>query len=69
MVDAYVANHLTSVEQLYPQLYRHTEDQLILLENVTDSYRLIDSPVSYRTTDYTSNHSPSSKMKVSLSSC
>jgi len=38
MVDAYVANHLTSVKQLYPQLYRHTEDQLILLENVTDSY-------------------------------
>jgi len=64
MVDAYVANHLTSVKQLYPQLYRHTEDQLILLENVTDSYRLIDSPVSYRTIVYTSNHSPSSKMKL-----
>lgn len=39
LVSSVVMKHLPMMEQMHSLLYSHPVDQLILLENVTDSYR------------------------------
>ena len=39
LVSSVVTKHLPMVEQMHSLLYSRTIDQLVLLENVTDSYR------------------------------